>query len=965
MPDVTAPGARIVCRDAEWLVKSSSLSSAGDRVIEAIGVSEFIRGKSARFLQELEQDNLQILLPEETALVADGSAGYRHSLLFLEAQLRQTAPDDGQIYIGHQAAMDLLPYQLRPAYDVLQRPRQRILIADAVGLGKTLECGILSAELIRRGQGRRILVVTTKAMLTQFQKEFWARFTIPLVPLDSTTIQRIRTRIPGNHNPFHYYDRAIISVDTLKQDREYRSYLEEAHWDIIIIDEAHNVARRGHGASQRARLAKRLSTCSDTLILLSATPHDGRPASFASLMNMLDPTAITDETDYTKEDIRDLYIRRFKKDVLKDLKQHVPERQVEAVETQASKAEERVFDCLNDLRFFSIDSHRQAGHLFKTTLLKAMLSSPAACLATVKNRIKRLEAKADEKSNGIERDIEQLFELQTALEQVAVADFSKYQKLLNVIRQDFGWTGKDAKDRLVIFTGRLDTLRFLKEHLAKDLKGIKEGAIATLDGGMADVDQTHVVEAFGQESSPIRILLATEVASEGLNLHYLSHRLIHFEAPWSLMTLQQRNGRIDRYGQTQQPQIRYLLTRSKQSRMDEVERIIRVLLEKDDQAVKNIGDPSVFMGVFSADAEEIVTSRAIESGLSADEFSRQLEDNAASGGEGSIFDWFENVDVTGEETKSKHVVQAPVEQGSLLSLFPSTFEFAIASLQSLDSPPENLSINEAERFIELQLPTELERRYKRLPKQIRPKTGILHLSDRPVAIMQSMEAARREEDTWPAKQYLWDLHPVVEWLNDRNLFRFGRHEAPVIQLEDGLTPQEATFVLFGSFPNRRGVPVMSRWLSAIFQAGKFQWIEPFESTVERTGLGTKALPNPGELSTDDLLPLRAQAVNEAQRYLRKEHRDCEAVLKERLAEQRSRLETLRDRHIQQLELRFEADKRLDVFKQQKKERERSHIDRIFKDHQDWVDLSMTTEAQPYVRLVAVLVNNSEKQAEGK
>lgn len=92
-----------------------------------------------------------------------------------------------------------------------------------------------------------------------------------------------------NHNPFHYYDRAIISIDTLKQDREYRSYLEQAYWDIIIIDEAHNVARRGkgQGASQRAKLAERLSTRSDTLILLSATPHDGRPESFASLMTGL------------------------------------------------------------------------------------------------------------------------------------------------------------------------------------------------------------------------------------------------------------------------------------------------------------------------------------------------------------------------------------------------------------------------------------------------------------------------------------------------------------------------------------------------------------------------------------------------------------------------------------------------------------------------------------------------------
>jgi len=208
-----APGARILCRDAEWLVKSTTQSSDGSRVIKAVGVSEFIRGRTAQFIENLE-DDLQVLRPEETELIADTSSGYKHSLLFIESQLRQTVPDDRRIYLGQQAAMDVMNYQLLPASKALQMSRQRILIADAVGLGKTLECGILVSELIRRGQGRRILVVTTKSMMVQFQKEFWVRFTIPLVRLDSMQLQRIRTRIPGNHNPFHYYDRSIISGST-------------------------------------------------------------------------------------------------------------------------------------------------------------------------------------------------------------------------------------------------------------------------------------------------------------------------------------------------------------------------------------------------------------------------------------------------------------------------------------------------------------------------------------------------------------------------------------------------------------------------------------------------------------------------------------------------------------------------------------------------------------------------------
>ena len=134
--------------------------------------------------------------------------------------------------------------------------------------------------------------------MTQFQKEMWSRFTIPLVRLDSVGIERIRTRIPANANPFHYYDTRHHLHRHPEAAADYRVHLENSHWDVIVIDEAHNVAVRGSGRSLRAKLAELLSRRSDTLIMTSATPHDGKPASFASLMNMLNPTAIANPNDY-------------------------------------------------------------------------------------------------------------------------------------------------------------------------------------------------------------------------------------------------------------------------------------------------------------------------------------------------------------------------------------------------------------------------------------------------------------------------------------------------------------------------------------------------------------------------------------------------------------------------------------------------------------------------------------------
>lgn len=185
-----SPGMRVIIRDEEWMVKKVENNSFDHQTIYAIGLSKLVKDQQASFLDDLEE--IQIVDPAQTVLVADGSPFFTSSRLYVESQWRQKIPTDASLHIGDRAAMNLLPFQLDPAQIALRRPRQRILIADAVGLGKTLEAGILMSELIARGKGKRILVVTVKSMMTQFQKEMWSRFTIPLVRLDSTRIQRIR-----------------------------------------------------------------------------------------------------------------------------------------------------------------------------------------------------------------------------------------------------------------------------------------------------------------------------------------------------------------------------------------------------------------------------------------------------------------------------------------------------------------------------------------------------------------------------------------------------------------------------------------------------------------------------------------------------------------------------------------------------------------------------------------------------
>ncbi|MBD2337410.1 DEAD/DEAH box helicase [Calothrix sp. FACHB-156] len=949
--ETLAPGARIVARDAEWLVKSTSRTPNGSVVIEVVGVSDFIKGRTARFVKELEED-LEVLDPKNTNLVSDNTPGYRNSLLFLEAHLRQTAPTGTNLYIGHEAAMDVLPYQLDPTLKALSMPRQRLLIADAVGLGKTLEAGILVAELMRRGRAKRILVVTTKSMLTQFQKEFWVRFTIPLVRLDSVGIQRIRSRIPTNHNPFHYYDKAIVSVDTLKQDREYRTYIEQAYWDVIVIDEAHNVARRGRGssASLRSKLADRLASRSDSLIMLSATPHDGRAESFASLMNMLDPTAIANESNYTKEDIRDLYVRRFKKDVVAQLLKKFPERQVLAVEANASPQEEKAFEILDNLKLAGIDAKASTGKLFKTTLLKAMLSSPMACLETVCNRINRVEKTDDRRFSA---DIDELKALAAALVTINEQNFSKYQKLLKLIitAEDggFAWKGTDPKDRIVIFTERLKTMRFLKENLKRDLK-LTEEEIATLDGGMPDVELMEIIEEFGSEKSPLRLVVATDVASEGINLHYFSHRLIHFDIPWSLMALQQRNGRVDRYGQERQPEIRYLLTRSSNEKVDEAERIVSVLVRKDEQAIKNIGDPSVFMGVFDADKEVEVTAAAIEAieqGETAETFDARLQPGEQTEDEDN---WF--ADLLSDDPEVSEEPQAQAAMQKMPSLFPDDYHYTLEALKAVNEEnPLQLRSLEEELLIELTMPNELRSRFERLPREIQPASNqALRLSGDRNKVMRELEESRKSEERWPSIQYLWELHPVIDWLNDRGITLFGRHQAPVIVLPQ-LQTNEVIFVMSGIIPNRRGQPLVNKWVSVVFQNQKFKHIEDFEKTLQLTGLGQEPIPNQMLPIDEKLLNLREIAVVEAQKKMLEARKNFEDSINVQLQEQLNRLNKLKGQHYEQLTLRFADGTPL---KEEKKSKAERRIEQIFNDYWRWVEDSMTTEPAPYIKIIAVL-----------
>jgi superfamily II DNA or RNA helicase len=968
-----APGSRVVIRDEEWIVRRVDPSTDGGHLLNCDGVSELVRGRNALFLTELE-DEIVVLDPAKTELVADTSSHYNDTFLYLEAQLRRSTPNDELIHLGHRAVMNLVPYQLDPALQALKQPRQRILIADATGLGKTLEAGILATELIQRGRGQRILVVALKSMLTQFQKEFWSRFSIPLVRLDSVGLQRVRNSIPSNHNPFNYYDRTIISIDTLKSNLEYRNYLENAWWDIIIIDECQNVAARANeqGLAKRARLARLLAGRSDTLILLSATPHDGSARSFASLMSLLDTTAISDPDDYTPADYsnKGLVIRRFKKDIRDQVSADFQDRITKQLRHPASPQEEAAYRALLEIPFTQKGEHRtgKQQELQRVGMQKAMFSSPFAALDSTRRRIALLEGKSDISADE-KMEVAFLQQFAEKLQQIDARSFSKFQCLVQHLKgPQFNWQPSDPLDRLVIFSERIETLQWLKNELPKVID-LKPNQIEILHGSLPDTEQQNLVERFGRQTDPMRVLLCSDVASEGLNLHYFCHRLVHFDLPWSLMIFQQRNGRVDRYGQNQQPRIVYLFTEAEIERIKGDLRILEILQKKDEQANKNLGDPASFLHVFDPEKEVAKVADVMADGTSPQEFEAALDaahaaDGEPTGNDDDDGDWLLKLFAQAEPSGNDNNQQPPstdfISEG--LSLFgggqmSSDYAFARTALQQLSRIESfaQFSDDEASQTLTITAPRDLQERLRvTLPLEVRNSDHRYSLCARKERIAEAIELARQarvEDESWPTLHYLWQQHPIMDWLSDRVLTHFGRHRAPVIespQLADG----EQAFILMGLIPNRKGQPLLIEWQVALFRDG--QWsLQPFTDFLKRTNLRANALANRDlGIETDALQGNLRAAVVEMRRYMITRQEEFAARMKERLSGTLAELKRLQDRQLEQLELRFAENQQAEQFKRSRLEQRTQHIRKMFDEYRLWVEDTMTTEPQPFIQVLA-------------
>ncbi len=603
-------GQRISTRGEDFIITGTNTNHDGTALIDAEGISELVKGKRFSFDSRLDKD-IRPIDPNHTILVPDTDSGYRKTKLFLETQIRNSAIFSEKITVANKTAINAADYQLTPTLKALQLPRPRLLIADGVGLGKTIEVGIFLAEMIKRGKGKRIMVLAPKSILAQFQQELWNRFAIPLVRLDSEGIAKIKSQLPANKNPFEYYDKTIISIDTLKKNAKFRHYLEKSRWDVIVIDECHTVA---NDKSQKGDLAQFIAKKCESLILTSATPHNGKKENFANLINMIEPTAIPKSGDYDKSHVEPYYVRRFKNDIVDaSVRANFSEREIVRVSAPLSADEIDFLQYQQELKFKAIEAFNggkpKDDFLFSIGIFKAFMSSPLAALESIKRRIEKVKAK-NTADNIFEENLEILGSLKVKLERIINSKSdTKYSKLKKTLL-DLGWSGKKQDDRYVIFAERINTLEYLRENLKNDFK-IPDDAIQYFHGGLSDSEQQEIIEGFGKQDSPVKILLSSDAGSQGVNLHYYCNRMFNYDIPWSLITLEQRNGRIDRYGQKKTPYIHYLIAESNVEGLKTDLHIVERLTQKEEVVYRTLGDAGSVMKLYDSAKEEQLVEQAI------------------------------------------------------------------------------------------------------------------------------------------------------------------------------------------------------------------------------------------------------------------------------------------------------------------------------------------------------------------
>ena len=544
-------------------------------------------------------------LPEIT-----GKDDPQHLEAFLDAVRwgAATNADRGFLQAPFRSGISIEDFQLDPLVRAIGMARANLLIADDVGLGKTIEAGLVIQEMLLRHRARTVFIVCPASLQEKWRLEMLEKFGLEFKIVNSDYVRQLR-RDRGIHaNPWTSFPRLIASVDWIKSGEPLRMLKDvlpvgavyPRKFDMLVIDEAHNIAPSGSSnytlESQRTKMVRTIAPHFQHKLFLTATPHNGYTQSFTSLLELLDDQRFSRNILPNEKQLSQVMVRRLKTDLVDaEGKPLYPKRNLKPLEIMYSESEREMYAMLRSYCVSRKETCRETGgmaaHFVNKLLQKRLFSSPAAFAASLekhksnfttprsfddknvfsdrilKRMIERSEEDYADDAQVEEIQAEAIIEASRHLAPLSKSETdllskmsdwananrnkvdSKAQAIISWIKSNLFTSGEWNNKRVILFTEYRTTLDWLREILTA--QGYGGDRLSIIHGGIDHEDREKIKAAFQThpESSSVRILLATDAASEGIDLQNHCNSLIHIEIPYNPNVMEQRNGRIDRHGQ--------------------------------------------------------------------------------------------------------------------------------------------------------------------------------------------------------------------------------------------------------------------------------------------------------------------------------------------------------------------------------------------------------------------------------
>jgi SNF2 family DNA or RNA helicase len=597
------------------------------------------------------------------------------------------AHEQGQLLSISNSLVRLEPYQLACVNQVMQKLRQRVLIGDDVGLGKTIEAGLILKELQARNRANSVLFLVPAHLQKKWIRDMERFFGIDLTVADRQWVEAERRRLGEETNIWDQEGQSLVtSMAFLRQD-EFQSEIEDAFWDVVIIDEAHKASKRGDSPSKTSLMAERVANRSESLLLLSATPHDGKGEAFRSLISYIDPFLVAENQELTRDVVDRMMIRRGKQTIYDDNGERIfPDRDVQTVTVSMSPAEEelyeRVTEYVREIYNRSDQLNEPAVGFAMALMQKRLVSSVGAIRETLRRRLQGLlepeetglstEASAyldgedlDESDlEQAEKELERLTvargddafqkEIKTLRELVALAEDlpvdTKARKVKRYIEQLFE---EEPDEKLLLFTEYRDTLDYLLDLFADEPWADE---ILTIHGDVSKDEREQIEDEFNYGQS--RLLLATDAASEGIDLQHKCHIMVNYELPWNPNRLEQRIGRIHRYGQEKEVKVwNFQFDGTRESE------IFDLLQEKVEEIRSKVGSTADVLGMLDDINMDSLLMKSVQNNEPASATKDELEELMEER-EQTLLEWYERslIDPSTFDAESREEIQEIVDE---------------------------------------------------------------------------------------------------------------------------------------------------------------------------------------------------------------------------------------------------------------------------------------------------------------